>query len=68
MKVLVKGNLLVKEQVGVIEDADYGTNISYNLGEMSGDYDMVIKGDLKAESLTVYLGELHVEGDIIITG
>lgn len=68
MKVLVKGNLILPERSNLRLYAVNGAEITYGVGNMPGDFDMVIEGDMKVDGLSVFFGDLYVGGDIIFNG
>lgn len=68
MKVLVKGNLILPEKSNLQLYAVNGAEITYGVGNMPGDFDMVIEGDMKVDGLSVFFGDLYVGGNIIYNG
>lgn len=61
MKVLVTGNLIVKNFKCL--DFTNGAEVTWGVGNMRGDFDMIIEGDVKVESLSVFNGNLYVGGE-----
>jgi len=68
MKVLVMGNCITDKGVMVSPfTTDRDIEIVQNTVDKSG-YDIIVNGDLRTSSIIINHGEVHVMGDVIVTG